>query len=81
MEDPKPKIRAFLAKYVRDVDLADDDDIFQIGLLNSMFAMQLVLFVENDFGIEVGNEDLEFDNFRSVGALAALIDRKLRASA
>jgi len=47
--------------------------------VNSMFAMQLVQFVESTFGIAVENDDLELDNFRSIDALAALVERKQSA--
>jgi methoxymalonate biosynthesis acyl carrier protein len=41
-----------------------------------MFAMQLVMFVEKEFGIIVEDEDLDIDNFRSVNAIAGLVERK-----
>jgi acyl carrier protein len=72
----KTRVRAFLARFFRDHQLADDEDIFATGYVNSMFAMQLVQFVEGDFGVAVESEDLELDNFRSVNAIAALIERK-----
>ncbi len=74
--DNKAKIRAFLARFFRDHQLADDEDIFATGYVNSMFAMQLVQFVEGEFGIAVESEDLELDNFRTVDAIVALVERK-----
>jgi methoxymalonate biosynthesis acyl carrier protein len=44
--------------------------------VNSMFAMQLVLFVEQEFNISVENEDLELDNFRTINAITNLVERK-----
>jgi methoxymalonate biosynthesis acyl carrier protein len=38
--------------------------------------MQLVLFVEQEFNISVENEDLELDNFRTINAIANLVERK-----
>ena len=76
MEETKVRIKAFLARYLQNYALQDDQDIFALGFINSLFAMQLVLFVEKNFGIEVPNEDLDIDNFRSVNALATLIERK-----
>jgi acyl carrier protein len=63
---------------VRQRDFDDDVDIFALGFVNSMFAMQLVLFVESDFGVKVEDEDLEIDNFKSVNAIANLVERKQR---
>lgn len=72
----KAKIRGFLATSFRDYDLRDDEDIFALGFVNSLFAMQLVGFVEQEFGITVDNEDLDIDNFRTITAIANLIQRK-----
>jgi methoxymalonate biosynthesis acyl carrier protein len=41
-----------------------------------MFAMQLVQFVETEFSVAVEDADLEMDNFRSIDALTALVERK-----
>ncbi|MFJ8005321.1 acyl carrier protein [Streptomyces fagopyri] len=74
--DNKPAIRAFLAQYFGEHRLADDADIFATGLVNSLFVMQLVLFVEGEFGMAVEDDDLEMANFSSVDAIDALITRK-----
>lgn len=76
MKETKNRIQAFLARYLQNYDLSDDQDIFSLGFVNSLFAMQLVLFVEKEFGVEVANEDLDIDNFRTVNAIATLVERK-----
>ena len=76
MNETKAKIRAFVSRFFRDHDLQDDEDMFASGYVNSMFAMQLVQFVEGEFGITVESEDLEIDNFRTIDAIAALVERK-----
>jgi acyl carrier protein len=76
MDDIKGAIRSFLGRHFRVADLKDDTDIFALGFVNSLFAMQLVMFVEQEFRIKVENEDLELDNFRSIRALSALVERK-----
>ncbi|HST59900.1 MAG TPA: phosphopantetheine-binding protein [Longimicrobium sp.] len=78
--ETKQQIREFLSRFIRDHQLADDEDIFATGYVNSMFAMQLVQFVETTFGITVESEDLEIDNFRTVDAIAALVGRKQGAA-
>ena len=72
------KIRAFLTRFVGDRELQGDDDIFRLGFVNSLFAMQLVLFVEKTFGIKVMNEDLDVRNFNTLAALTAFVERKLQ---
>jgi methoxymalonate biosynthesis acyl carrier protein len=74
--DNKTQIREFVSKFFRGHALADNEDIFASGFVNSMFAMQLVQFVESTFGITVESDDLEIDNFRTLDAIEALVARK-----
>ena len=76
MEDIRNKTKAFLARFFQNIDLEDDQDIFAMGFVNSLFAMQLVLFVENEFNITVENEDLDIENFRTINSIVHLIERK-----
>jgi len=46
-----------------------------LGFATSLFAMELVLFVEKQLGVQVSNSDLRIDNFRSVDAVVALVER------
>lgn len=79
MDEIRQKVRDFVTRFVRGHDLQDGDDIFATGFVNSMFAMQLVQFVEATFGITVESEDMEIDNFRSVDAITAFVTRKTGA--
>lgn len=79
MEEIRTKTHAFLKRFFQNHDLQDDQDIFALGFVNSLFAMQLVLFVENEFGISVENEDLDIDNFRTINAIVDLVERKTTA--
>ena len=76
MKDAKAKIKAFLSQFLGDHDLQDDEDIFAVGFVNSMFAMQLVLFIEQEFQVTIENEDLEIDNFRTIDAMGSLLEHK-----
>lgn len=75
-QDPKPALRDFLSRMVKGHELRDDDDIFATGMVNSLFAMELITFVESTFNIAVETEDLELANFSTVDALTALVERK-----
>ncbi len=77
----KSIIHAFLDGFFGDKPLGDDEDMFATGYVNSMFALQLVQFVEGEFGITVDSEDLELDNFRTVSSIAGFVERKKAASA
>lgn len=73
-------IRNFMSRSFDGHTIGNDDDIFALGFGNSLFAMQLVAFVEDQFRIEIESEDLEMDNFRSIQAISRLIERKRAAA-
>ncbi|MEK3875936.1 acyl carrier protein [Paenibacillus sp. FSL M7-0420] len=75
----KEKTKAFLSKYFKKRELAEDEDIFSLGFVNSLFAMQLVMFIEKEFLVRLENEDLDLDNFRSIDLIAELVEKKLAA--
>ena len=77
----KSRIRNFLSRYCRNRDLQDDDNIFTLGFVSSVVAMQLVLFVEKEFSVKIENEDLDLKNFSSIAAISNLVARKKAASA
>ncbi|WP_339859962.1 acyl carrier protein [Pseudohongiella acticola] len=62
-------IRSFLENFIGEEDFADEDDIFELGLVSSLMAMQLVLYVEKTLAIRVESEDLDLDNFRSIARM------------
>ncbi|MGV9567632.1 acyl carrier protein [Streptomyces sp. NPDC003480] len=72
-------IREFILDNISESSVGDDEDIFERGLVRSMFVMQLVLFVEQEFGVSITGEDLQFDNFRTIGRIDELVSRKLAA--
>jgi methoxymalonate biosynthesis acyl carrier protein len=78
-DEIRRKTNSFISSNFRNFDLKDDDDIFAMGLANSLFAMQLVMFVEKELQVKVHDDDLDIDNFRTVNAVTGLVTRKLAA--
>ena len=69
-------IRDFILSSINITDLNDESNLFESGIVNSLFAVQLMTFIEKTFAVEVGMDDLEIDNFKSVNATAAFVIRK-----
>lgn len=76
MDTIKPRVREFLGQFIRH-ELSDTDDMFAAGYVNSLFAMQLILFLESEFALRVEDADLELDNFRSVERIERFVAGKL----
>ena len=81
MDETQLKIKEFLSRFFKNHDLKADEDIFALGFVNSLLAMQLVAFVEKEFGVRVEDEDLDLDNFRSIHAISRLVAKKSGAGA
>lgn len=74
------KVREFiesnLVVFKEDVILKNNDNIFERGFVDSMFALQLVSFIEEEFALELDNNDLEVSNFTSVDRIVNFIKSK-----
>ncbi len=81
--DLKEKIRKFiesnLVVFEEEANFSDSDNIFEMGFVNSLFAMKLVNYIEQEFGITVDNDDLEISNFSSVDRIFQYIESKKSA--
>lgn len=75
--DIQDRIRGFIADRFPQASIADDENIFSLGFINSLFAMELVMFIEKTFGTTIPNEQLRIDNFRTVRAMTALVESQL----
>jgi acyl carrier protein len=70
------RIRRYLETAIAE-PISDTDDFFERGFVNSLFAIQLVTFVEQEFSITAEREDLDINNFSSVATLTQFVRRKL----
>jgi methoxymalonate biosynthesis acyl carrier protein len=75
------KIRKFLSRFFKKHEVTDQEDIFALGFVNSLFAMQLVMFMEKEFEISVDPKDLDLDNFRTIEAMVKFVETKLAQTA
>lgn len=73
----KEKVKMFLSRYVDVNGLQDNDNIFEKGLVNSLFAMNLVNFVENEFDVSIDNSELDMENFKDINSITALVEKKI----
>ncbi|MCC2274658.1 acyl carrier protein [Streptomyces sp. ET3-23] len=74
-------IRSFIGQHVRDTELTDDHDIFATGSVSSLFAVQLVMWVERTFRITVQPTDLDIENFRTVNDVVKFVESRQGAAA
>lgn len=58
-------------------DITDDTLIFETGLLDSMGLLFLVEFLNEEFNVEVKDDELLPENFQSVNSILKFIEGKL----
>lgn len=52
-------------------------DLLQAGVLDSLMIIDLVAYIESDFGISIRPRDISPSNFRTVATMTRLITDKL----
>jgi len=72
------EITEFLTAVLRK-PVGPDDDYFELGLADSLFALELVTFVEGRFDLTVEVEDLDLESFRTANRITRFVQRKTGA--
>lgn len=79
----KSAIRKYLADNVLfsgGIDqLADDSSFLERNLLDSTGVLELVAFIEDTFGVKVGDDEIVPENLDSIELCAAYVARKRAA--
>jgi betaine-aldehyde dehydrogenase len=50
-----------------------DSDLFETGALDSLGFVELLVHLEQEFGVRTSLKDMELDNFRSIASIAAFV--------
>lgn len=66
----------FASQNAQAANLEDDTSLIERGLLDSMAIVKLITFLEERFGVELSDDEFDPDNFETLSAIAALVERK-----
>jgi acyl carrier protein len=76
----REKIKGFIVENflfgTDDASLGDDNSFLESGIIDSTGVLEVVGFIEDEFGIEVLDEELVPDNFDSLSKLTAYVAKK-----
>lgn len=75
MDQIKDSIRMFFKMNGKREDIADDLDLFKGGYVNSLFALQMVMYLEDTFKIKIKNKEITEKNFRTIESIAEVVAR------
>lgn len=75
-------IREFIMKQfplARQKQVSDDDSLLQDGVIDSLGTLDVVMFIEERFGLVLEDDDLLSDNFESISRLSNFVEGKLNS--
>ena len=75
----RDKVQGFIEEnflYGEAFGLADDGSLLEEGILDSTGVLQLVTFLEREYGIKVEDEELVPENLDTLAGIVGYVDRK-----
>ncbi|MDR1638293.1 MAG: acyl carrier protein [Clostridiales bacterium] len=72
------KLIALLSSVNEDVDWQNSADLMDSGALDSFDIISIVANLSDEYGVEIGAEELLPENFNSASAILAMIERLLQ---
>lgn len=73
--DTKERILEFFKERGKSEGLDYSTDLFKGGFINSLFALEMVVFLEDTFKIKIKNKDITENNFRTIETIANVVER------
>ena len=59
----------------RNSNITSDENLLESGILDSLGILQLVAFVEKQFGLTIPDKDVVFENFSSIRVLSEYLEK------
>ena len=81
MANVKDTLRAYIAEHFDakdDPDFTDDVNLFDYGFVDSLGATEILLYMEQQFGVEITQKDITMHTMNSVDEIAAVVEAKLK---
>ena len=73
--------RAYITEnflYARpDYVVGDDEHLLEKGIVDSMGMVELITFLQDQFGVEPADDEITEDNFATLQRIAGFVTRKL----
>ena len=73
-------LRAFILEYFLFTDdqdaLANDDSFLERGMVDSTGIMEVITFIEDEYGFSVANDEMVPEHLDSIESLVAYVEKK-----
>lgn len=75
------RIKNFLVQqFPATKNVGNEDPLLKNGLIDSLGILEVVTFLEKEFGIAISDEELLPENFESVGRLSNFVHQKTKGA-
>jgi acyl carrier protein len=83
--DVKSNVREYITQNIllgqQVAGFTDDASFLKLGILDSTAVLEVIGFIEETFGVQVGEADMVPENLDSLDAIDAFVQRKKRPGA
>lgn len=73
----KHELKKFLSDSFKVKEINNEDNIFNTGIVHSLFFIQLLIFIEKKFKIELMEDEFDISNLTNINAIANVIANKM----
>lgn len=67
------KIREYVLRSSIDKNIELDDNIYDLGLVHSLFLMYLLIYIEKEFGIEIDDNDVDLSELVTISKIVDML--------
>lgn len=82
MEDIETRIKEIMVEYIDGIndtsEISNDADLFALGI-NSVTGIRIFVAIENEFGFEFDDNNLNPETFGSVNQLSNYVKQKIKS--
>lgn len=82
MQDVQQRVKQFVVEnfYVSDPsEIGDDTSLIATGLVDSTGMLEVIAFLEGEYGIRIRDQEMAPENLETIGRIAAFVARKRAA--
>jgi acyl carrier protein len=82
MEDVQQRVKRFVMEnfFVSDPsEIGDDTSLIATGLVDSTGMLEVITFLESEFGVRVRDQEMVPNNLETISRIAAFVERKRAA--
>jgi len=54
------------------------DSLLESGIIDSLGTLEVVMFLETEFGVEITDEEMVADHFESIASISGFVESKFR---